>query len=461
MHRLHRLVGLALTVAVLTTGPVAVADPTSAGGQVRPIDWAALGSYSAADDAGQRMRQILQNSSRYLIGPWYAGKYHELAPDGYLDLGGTDERAVRLPAMTAMSVASALRLDAYDPKDLSVENATIREMNLVASIAARHEANNADPASAWGSGWQTALWAYYGGSAAWLMWDNLSDLDRDKVVTMLVSEADRLTTGDDVYLVGDSGDQLYLMRRDGTVVTPGDSKAEEDSWNAALLGLAVAMMPEHPNADAWQRRNVELLLASAARPADLDDPTTINGVPMSWLQGTNIADDGTLENHGILHPLYMVSFDQNLYQGAVAGLGRTCAAEAARHNMPPVYDALVDKQFDGKTIYIPDSAEIHYPEGNDWGTDFPGYFGNFDMLVSLYGQDTEASVKAEVWEKLHNEGQLAMQARFTDGRTYGADGENTYYGREQRIGVMAGQAYLSLWLARNDTGSKVCWTNDG
>ena len=50
-----------------------------------------------------------------------------------------------------------------------------------------------------------------------------------------------------------------------------------------------------------------------------------------------------------------------------------------------------------------------------------------------------------------------MQARFTDGRTYGAHGENTYYGREQRVGVMAGQAYLSLWMARNSQGSKVCW----
>ncbi|MBN6038275.1 hypothetical protein [Amycolatopsis sp. 195334CR] len=448
---------MATAVVALPGIPALASDSAE---RVRPLDARTLGWYEPADAQGQRIELILQNSSRYLIGPWYAQTYRRYAPDGYLDLGGTDERAVRLPAMTALATATALKFGVYDPKNLSAANATIRLTNLVRTLAARHEANNPNPATAWGSNWQSALWAYYDGVAAWLMWDKLAAADRAKVTAMLLAEANRLTTGNDVYLVGTSGDQLYQTKRDGTVITPGDTKAEENSWSAALLGLVSAMMPANPNAGAWQRRNAELLVASAPRPADLGNPAVINGIRLSsWLQGTNIDDDGILRNHNRVHPLYMVSYDQNLYQGAISALGRTCAPAAALHNMPLVYRALVDRPFDGRTIYTRGSAEIHYPEGNDWGAEFPGYFGNFDLLADLYGQDSASSVKASEWERLHNEKQLSMQARFADGRTYGAQGENTYYGREQRIGVMAGQAYLSLWMARNSQGSRVCWAS--
>ncbi|MFI2714711.1 hypothetical protein ACH495_31820, partial [Micromonospora sp. NPDC018662] len=108
-------------------------------------------------------------------------------------------------------------------------------------------------------------------------------------------------------------------------------------------------------------------------------------------------------------------------------------------------------------IYRPNSAEIYYPEGNDWGTHFPFYFGSFDLLVSLTGQDAGISPSAATWEQLHNDAQLALMARFDDGRTYGASSENTYYGREHRIGAMAAQTYLTLFLARNSTGNRLRW----
>ncbi|APU23648.1 hypothetical protein [Actinoalloteichus sp. GBA129-24] len=458
----RRFLGTAgLLGAVTALGAPAVAE--AAENDVIPIDWPNLGSYPGADTAGQRVTTILAGSTRYLIGPWYAGMYPRYLPDGYIDLRGTDERAVRLPAMTAVSAATALTTGTYDPQTLSAANAAIRTRNLIRTLAARHRANNADPATRWGSGWQTALWAYYTALAGWLFWAELDTAEREHLVAMLVWEAQRLTTGDDVYLVGGSGDQLYMTRRDGTVVTPGDSKAEENSWSAAALSLAAVMMPNHPDAASWRRRNVELLVAGAACPADLTSGETINGIRLSsWLQGTNIADDGTLQNHDRLHPLYMVSFDQSLYQGFVFGLADRAAPRAALHNITRTYAALVEKPFplpDGgtSTIYRPGSAEIYYPEGNDWGTHFPFYFGNFDLLVDLTAQDTGIDPAAATWERLHNEDQLNLMSRFPDGRTYGANGENTYYGREHRIGVMAAQAYLTLFLARNTRGNRLRW----
>ncbi|MFE5098205.1 hypothetical protein ACFRCI_50440 [Streptomyces sp. NPDC056638] len=409
------------------------------------------------------MKAILAGSSRYLIGPWYAGTYTRYLADGYIDLKGTDERAIRLPAMAAVATATALTTRTYDERTLPLANATVRTRNLIRTLAARHRANNTDTATRWGGSWQSALWAYYAALAGWLLWDALDATDRDHLAGMLAWEADRLTTGNDIYLVGTSGTQLYMTRRDGVVVSRGDSKAEEDSWSAAALSLAAVMMPDHPNAARWTRRNVELLLAAAACPADLTSDETINGIQLSsWLQGTNIADDGTLQNHGLLHPLYMVAFDQSLYQGFVFGLANQAAPRAALHNINRTYAALVDKPFplpDGGTsaIYRANSAEIYYPEGNDWGTHFPFYFGNFDLLVTLTGQDTGIGPAAAKWERLHNKDQLALMSRFTDGRTYGASSENTYYGREHRIGSMAGQAYLTLFLARNTTGNRLRW----
>lgn len=158
----------------------------------------------------------------------------------------------------------------------------------------------------------------------------------------------------------------------------------------------------------------------------------------------------------------MVAFDQSLYQGFVFGLANRPAPRAALHNINRTYGALVDKPFPlpgGGTsaIYRKNSAEIYYPEGNDWGTHFPFYFGNFDLLVTLTGQDTGIDPAAAKWERLHNEAQLTLMSRFTDGRTYGPNAENTYYGREHRIAAMAAQAYLTLFLARNTTGNRLHW----
>lgn len=457
---LTALMAGAVTAGLLQVSAAHAATPAD---PVRPIAWSQFGTYTGSDTVGQRVKSVLADETRYLIGPKYASTYTSYAADGYLNLGGTDEAAVRYPAMTALSVATALKLGVYNPVNLSAANATVRDVNLIRTIAARHKANNTDPATAWGYDWQTALWAYYDGMAAWMMWDKLSTTDRDNVVNMLVTEADRFTTGNDVYLIGAGGNQLYMTRSDGTVVSAGDSKVEEDQWSAALLGLTTAMMPHHPRAAAWRTRHDQLLVAAAASPADLTDPTTVDGIELStWLKGSNIGDDGTVVNHGIIHPIYMI-LDQPLDEAASAGLANTCAPAAAEHNISSVYSALVDKKYPTSsggtdTVYQPGSADIFYPQGNDWGTTFAGYFGGFDDLVSLYGLDTTVTTPAATWARLHDNAQIALQARFTDGHTYGASSENTYGGREQRIGVIYGLDYLSLWLNKNSAGNKTCWS---
>lgn len=450
---------VAVTAALLPATEAAAVP----GDYVQAINWSTFGSYTGSDAAGTRLRTILANESRYLIGPWYASKYTYYEPDGYLNLGGVNEQAIRLPGMAAVTTAVALKLGVYDPRNLSAANATIRLKNLIRTLAARHLANNTNSTTRWGGTWQSALWAYYGGLAAWLLWDQLSTTDRDNVVNMMVQEANRFPTGTDTYLIGSTGQQLYQYRRDGSQVSPGDSKTEENQWSAALLGLAVAMMPTHPNAATWKTRYHQIEIAATAAPADLNNTATVNGVKLNtWLKGYNIQNDGTLENHSIVHPLYMI-VDQGLYEATTNGLAGTCAPNAAKRNVQLMYDALVDKRFPvaggTKTIYTPNSYEIFYPEGNDWGTEFPMYFGGFDQLVSLFGLDYTVGTPAATWEKLHNDRQIALQARYTDGHTYASNTENSYFGREHRVGSISSLTYLTTWLVKNSVGNKTCWTN--
>jgi putative cell wall-binding protein len=484
------VLGAAFSGTVLTAPAVHAAAVVAgaSGADVAPINWGAFGAGAPTDPASQRMAQILRNSSRYLSTTWYTQTYTGgPAADGYLDLGGGAEQNVRLPAMAALSTATALKLNVYDAgaAGISQNEATQRTLTLIRAVAHRHAANNTNAAVAnWGNDWQSPLWAYYGGQAAWLMWDQLSPSDRDDVARMIASEADRLLSGDDVYLTSDHTNQLFQYKKDGTDVTPGDTKAEEDNGDADILGLAAAMMPNHPHAADWQRRNEDLLTAAAAKPADLADPSSVNGRQLSsWLQGTNIADDGTLQNHDILHPLYMTALDQSLQEAGTFALAGQCTPEAAKKNIGTVYNALtslktfqtVDPADPTKTttltmpnpIYQPGSAQINYPQGNDWGTQFPAYYGSFDSLVGTYGLDSAGSADAANWEALHDNAELALQARFPDGRTYAAwnpattpanQAENSYVGAEQRVGQISAQAYMAQWLNHQKTA---CWDSAG
>ena len=214
---------------------------------------------------------------------------------------------------------------------------------MVRALAHRYYANNSlAGVSTWGNSWQSPLWAFYTGQAAWLVWDRLSPSERDDVARMLADEANRLTTGNDVFLTSESGSQqLYQYNKNGDDVTPGDTKAEEDNYAAQLLGLAVAMMPNHPNAANWQRRNEDLLIADTATQADLSSPQVVNGRQLNqWLQGWNVQPDGTVQNHDILHPLYMTALDQSLQQVGTFALAGKCAPQAVTNNVGLTYKAL-------------------------------------------------------------------------------------------------------------------------
>jgi hypothetical protein len=452
---LSALSGLAATVAatapLLSLSPAASAADMAAG-QVARIEWSRFSAGVPADGDAQRSRAILANAASYALTSWWIAKGYAAQQDRYLTFGGIGEGNIRPPASEALAIAASLSTGAYDADAAGVpaHEARARAVRLVASLAHRHAATSP---GGWGDEWQSALWAYYAGFAGWMLWEDLPPGDRDAVERMLVYEADRFVD----YEVP------YYRDEAGTVVFPGDSKAEENAWNANLLQLATAMLPDHPRQRLWMDKNLELMISAFSRPADLDSEREVNGKRLAvCLNGSNIADDGTLVNHGFIHPDYMATTLHNNNAVLAYGLAGKATPEAALFNTGLVYRALVDLPFasppflaPGGTIYLDGSGDLYYPQGNDWGTSRRMHVALLDIQARALGLDEGATTPAAAWERLHAQRVLDMQARFADGRTYGATSEDTYSGREEWVAVHAAQAWLTKWLDHQPNAIRV------
>lgn len=420
---------------------------------VIPIAWASFPATVPTDADSLRVRSVLQNANRYAVTTWYnTAKNYDSQAGTYLDFGGTGEGNIRAPASEALSLALSLKLGAYDPAVTGVSSAAAKDitLKLIRSLAYRHRINTAN---GWGNDWQTALWAYYAGMAGWLMWSDLSATDQEYVRKMVVYEADRFI-----------GYQTpYYRSPTGTILTPGDSKAEENSWNAQILQLATSMMPSHWNYRAWMSKNVELMLSSFARPADLSNATAFNGAAFSWwLDGSNANNDFMVINHDRVHPDYTATISQNLNAPLIAAMAGAAAPQAAMANATGIFDAMVDLTFvpgtlypetgvaiasPGGTIFQAGSSDLYFPQGNDWGTRRRAHIASLDVMVRAFGLDASASVPASTWEDLHMQRVLDDQNRSIDGRAYQSSVEDVYSGREEWVAALVARAWWAKWVA--------------
>jgi hypothetical protein len=411
----------------------------------------------------RRVRGSLEQSERYLLGTQYGVRWRPTRSHTYLSLLGRprdDELAIRLPAMSALTVAIGLRTGAADPTGIgaSAGKASRYVDQLVRSIACDHQAVSPD---GWGLGWQTAHWAMLTGAAAWLVWDRLTPQTQSDVTAMLVDEADHQT-------------QLavpYWGRSDGSIATPGDTRAEECAWNAALLSLASSMMPAAPHAPLWRATSAELAVAAYSTQSDLSSPTLVNGVPLETrLQGFNAYPDGTVENHGRIHPDYASNVQLLWLAADFARLARQWVPEAMFHHAGLVYSSLSTDPFQagaaspaggtyadpGGTVYVPGSDTIYYPQGDDWGVVRRAHWLSLDAHAMVYAQYLgSAGWPAADALAQHERGQRALwrSSGAQDGRTYSVDPvvaaqQDTYPGREEYAAQNLATAWLALYVGQ-------------
>ncbi len=446
--------GKAEPVAEAKSKPAPAAPALPGVEYVIPIDWSKFKCQPATGDSAERFGKVLLNANKYALTTWWKEHgFEQFAADGYLEFKGRNERCIRPAASEAQGLAVSLRLGLYNPEATGVSRADAerKTLELIRSVAHRHRANSP---GGWGSEWQSPSWAEYTIMAGWLMWDQLDATTRTELVKMAESEAGWVMSNK-------KHPNIKTYRdRSGKVISPGDTGTEENAWDASLLVAVTAMMPKHPQYSRWMNRMVTLMLLAHARPSDVNRTDIIHGKPLSkWLPGSNMNEDGTVINHGRIHPDYMTS---GLYQFCPAGAYTLAGApvpEVALFNLELPYRALADLQFvagqkmegrpvqpPGGTIFKPDSADVYFPQGNDWGTGRRENFADADAVIVALTKDAGLKQRAAVWEQKHAEHVLGMQARFQDGRTYGDQSEDSFHSREECVAASSSNAYLLKWL---------------
>ena len=327
------------------------------------------------------IRGILRQTDKYCLRTWFPQRYGSQTGT-YLDLGGTTETSIRPAAAAAFALAVSLTTGAYEPAvtGVSASDARATCARLARSLAYRHRRN---AVGGWGWQWQTNLWAALAAQAAWLVADDLTEVQRMLVAGMITDEANwRL-----------SQPIIYWKDRSGQELTPGDSKAEEASWNAMLLQAAVVALPNHPHRGAWLLNCRKLMISAFSRQADLTSNQVVDGINISaFLQGWNINGDGTLVNHNRIHPDYMCTNAHNLQAVCLFALAGHAPPQSALHNQALVYSALTSKAFaappyaaPGGTIYRTNSPALYYPQGNDWGSGRRMHAATADVMIGAFG----------------------------------------------------------------------------
>jgi putative cell wall-binding protein len=441
--KIYHIVRL-LIVLILFFAFLPYSHVKAASNSVVPIDWGSFQNGNPRDEDANRIKDILLNTNKYGLTTWWNTEKNFDSQSGtYLDFGGRSEHEIRHPAAMSLGLATSLAFNVYNPSitGISEAEALQKTRKLIRSLGYRHKANMK---GGWGDHWQSAHWAYFTGFAGWLIWDELSSIEREYVRKMVEYEANRFNSYDVPYWKSETGKTIY----------DGDTKAEENAWNAQLLQLATVMMPNHQNWQFWMNKNIELMVSSAAVPSDINNEEIINGKSIKdWIRGININEDGTVINHGFVHPDYMEFIAFNNTSGLHYTLAGMSTPEAAFHHSDLVYSVFSEMKFKnppydepGGTIYQEGSSDIYYPQGNDWGTDRRMQFATLDIFADVFQFDQLASKGGEYWEPLHAQKVLDMQRRHEDGHTYDEHKEDKYRGREEWVAHHAAWAWIAKWV---------------
>jgi hypothetical protein len=401
-------------------------------------------------------REILTNTNRYALSTWRS----TVMPDMETALReNLTQPGVISIAAEAYAVALSLRTRAYDPRKVGVsaEEATALVRRLVDLVAGEHLANHPN---GWGQPWlrgpcreceyQEGLCAAFAARAAWLLWDDLSAAEKAPVVRMLEYEADREL---EVPI-------HYLRSRTGSLLTPGNTGADELAWEASAPTLAAAMFPDADHRAAWLFKVVQFTIAAWARPQDVTSSAVVAGAPLSrWLAGSNVEPDGELVNHGRIAPDYVGEIDHTIAAVRDLILGGSAVPSVLLRNLDVLYQALTDVQHHsppylppGGTVYRPRMSAVYWPMRCDWGQRQPLGFAviDGDAVAFGFGHPSAAS-----YLRLHALDELSMQERSQDRRSYLSPDEFSKRTAEEQTAWLAANLYLTEVLAN----VKVQWVD--
>ena len=278
-----------------------------------------------------------------------------------------DERGVRPNADLSMVCAFLVKYGkpAHVTLPAGVTWDTIEDMAMKSLVFAysTHKANRLKVCKGnkyWGSTstsdavWESSLWAMSVAYSAYFQWNKLSDAQKGYIEALLKAECN------------------YELHRSIPTGYRGDTKAEENGWEADILAATLGLFPNDSLAPQWFERLREFAINSYSHPSDQQNKTVIapwydNKTVCDLYQGQNLYNDYSLQNHNLFHTSYQNVVMQELGEAALAlkmfqqGLYGTekWHTRALMHHNQEVQDSILN------WLALAD-GELAMPNGNDW-----------------------------------------------------------------------------------------------
>ena len=317
-------------------------------------------SYPTADD----YTRIIGRFPRYAERGWHAA-YQGDAGLGYFGDGRSDENGQRTLANFTLSYAWLATNPGYNPTESGVSQATLKA-HALAAIRYRlrtHVVGDLKCADGkpWGDHWQSAWWVSRMVPAVLRLKADLTPAELALFDKVVQHEANR---------------HIGLKPRFGEY---GDTKAEENAWDAEVVAWALNLYPKHEKAAGWRAALDTLCFNTLSVAADMNNTTVVDGKPINkWTGGPSIHPDFTIENHGPFHICYQICPQHSLAWAWYAfASNKRAAPQAVYHNLPQTWSRL--KQFalwNGRFAYV---------GGKDW----PRYaYGMYFILPALVHMQT-------------------------------------------------------------------------
>ena len=317
----------------------------------------------------QDLLQMLANSTRYAKNIWFDCEWPNSVDEqcGFFkanDAGRSNEDGVRTNADFSMICAFLCKYARGKvglPAGVTWADVHKMALNSLVFGYSTHKANKLKVTSDgkyWGSTstsdavWESSLWTMSLCYAAYFLADELTDAQRTYIYNMVKAECN------------------YELARSIPTGYSGDTKAEENGWEADVLACALGLYPDDALASKWFDRLREFAINSYSHTGDKQDQTVIDpsydGKTVAQLyKGANLYDDYTLQNHNYFHTSYQNVVMQELGEAHLAmllfqgGSSPRWQTRALMHNQQRVMDEVLCR------LALSD-GELAMPNGNDW-----------------------------------------------------------------------------------------------
>ncbi len=329
------------------------------------------GTFVGEEQMTDDLLQMLANFSTYLVNDFQAAAAPNSAGEtcGCFKSNSTmqnNEDGVRSNADLSMITAFLCK---YGPDWVTLPDgiswSQLQEMALQSLIFAysTHKANKLKVCAGnnyWGSVstsdhvWESSLWAMSVAYSAFFQWNRLTTAQKGYVEALLKAECN------------------YELGRTIPTGYNGDTKAEENGWEACVLAATLGLFPDDDLAPQWFERLREFAINSYSHVSDATDNSVIDPdydtkTVSDLYIGQNLYDDYTLQNHNYFHTSYQNVVIQELGEAALAlQLFQTelhgtekWKTNALMHNNLEVQQEVLN------WLALAD-GELAMPNGNDW-----------------------------------------------------------------------------------------------